>query len=271
MRRSPRSRETASLSDSVHHQLTMYALAASAVGVGVLALVQSAEAKIVYTPANIPINVGGGLVALDLNHDGINDFQFTDTFVVEKRQGRLPSDAFSFSYLGVAPVQKSNRVYAVKSDGQLCAAAVPKGRTVGPHSPFQPGDSSLVMAFGSNGGAASCPWRPVKTACLGVKFVIKGKVHFGWARIKRTAPMYAGFPAIITGYAYETIPDKPIITGKTKGPDEFKEFDSDPSASLTAPIADKPQSATLGALAMGSPGLSIWRREGSVSADPKPD
>jgi hypothetical protein len=25
--------------------------------------------------------------------------------------------------------------------------------------------------------------------------------------------------ATLTGYAYETIPNKPIITGKTKGPD----------------------------------------------------
>jgi hypothetical protein len=42
----PRSRETASLSDSVHQQLTMYGLAASAAGVGVLALAQSDEAKV---------------------------------------------------------------------------------------------------------------------------------------------------------------------------------------------------------------------------------
>jgi hypothetical protein len=40
------------LSDSLHHQLNMYALAASAAGVGMLTLVQAAEAKIVYTPAH---------------------------------------------------------------------------------------------------------------------------------------------------------------------------------------------------------------------------
>ena len=40
------------LSDSVHHQLSLYALAASAAGVGVLALAQPADAKIVYTPAH---------------------------------------------------------------------------------------------------------------------------------------------------------------------------------------------------------------------------
>jgi len=38
------------LSDSVHRKLDMYALAARTAGVGVLALVQPTEAKIIYTP-----------------------------------------------------------------------------------------------------------------------------------------------------------------------------------------------------------------------------
>ncbi len=41
----------ARLSASIHQQLNAYALAASAAGVGMLALVQPAEAKIVYTKA----------------------------------------------------------------------------------------------------------------------------------------------------------------------------------------------------------------------------
>jgi hypothetical protein len=220
-----------------------------------LALAQPVEAKIVYTPAKIPINVNGGLVELDRNHDGINDFQFDNVFVVENRQGRFPSDAHSYSYLNVVPVQRSNRVYAVKSDGDLCAAAVKKGVKVALRSPFQPGASSLNMAFASNSGGADCPWRPVMQAYLGLKFVVNGKVHFGWARIKRVVSMYAGFPAVITGYAYETVPDKPILAGKTHSSDNH---DQPPAAAaLTTPIS---QSATLGLLALGSPGLSIWRR-----------
>jgi hypothetical protein len=43
------SRTPSNLSDSVHQHLNMYALAASAAGVGVLALVQPANARIVYT------------------------------------------------------------------------------------------------------------------------------------------------------------------------------------------------------------------------------
>jgi hypothetical protein len=206
-----------SLSSVLEQNLNMYALAAGAAGVGILALGQSSEAKIVYTHANTQINVDGGMVPLDLNHDGIVDFNFDDVFSVQ-RAGRAQSDAYSFSYFTVAPAQSPNLVYAVQSNNRWCAAAVPKGVKVGPHSPFEP-DAS-VMAFASNGGAASCPWRPVMQAYLGLKFSIKGKTHYGWARVKRVNSKYGtGFPAIITGYAYETISNRQIVTGKTKGAD----------------------------------------------------
>jgi hypothetical protein len=52
--------------------LAAYMVAAGAAGASLLA-VQSAEAKIVYTPANITI-APRTAVPLDLNHDGVNDF-----------------------------------------------------------------------------------------------------------------------------------------------------------------------------------------------------
>ena len=48
-------RKTANLSESFHPQLSMYAFAASAASVGVLALASPSEAKIVYTPAHLKI------------------------------------------------------------------------------------------------------------------------------------------------------------------------------------------------------------------------
>jgi len=70
----PQSRKTLKISDSLNRQLNTYALVASAAGVGLLALGQSAEAKVVYTPAHkwLPVNKN---FYLDLNHDGVNDFQ----------------------------------------------------------------------------------------------------------------------------------------------------------------------------------------------------
>jgi hypothetical protein len=51
----------------------MYAVAASAAGVGVMALSQPAEAKIVYTATHHVIEKNSPY-HLDLNHDGKTDF-----------------------------------------------------------------------------------------------------------------------------------------------------------------------------------------------------
>ena len=74
MKASPLPRKTANLSESIHQQLSMYALAASAAGVGTLCFAMPAEARIVYTPVHVAIKANGGLFRFDLNHDGITDF-----------------------------------------------------------------------------------------------------------------------------------------------------------------------------------------------------
>jgi hypothetical protein len=79
MKSSARLRKTANLSKLTNHQLHKYALAASAAGVGILALVQPAEAKIIYTPAHRTIP-SGGHYQLDLNHDGVTDFVLANMF-----------------------------------------------------------------------------------------------------------------------------------------------------------------------------------------------
>jgi hypothetical protein len=247
-------RSTCDFSEPVSQRLNMYALAAGAAGVGMLASANPAQAKIVYTPANIPIVQNAGPVELDLNHDGINDFQFSNAYTTERK--RQP-EGFHQSSLTVDPVQQSNRVRAVESHGSFEAAALPKGRNVGPHSPFQPNQSGLIMvacAGGTSGGGCGGAWLKVKQAYLGFKFVIKGKVHFGWARIRLAGES----SPTITGYAYETIANKRIITGQKKGPDQN-------SAAQPVSLSARPtQTTTLGLLAVGAPGISIRRRDEST-------
>src|SRR5271166_2912248 len=122
------SRQPSTLSHSLQRQLSMYALAATAAGVGMLAFVQPAEAKVVYTPAHrwLPLNQ---FYDLDLNHDGVNDFQFFLRF----------SSWFSGFYgtLAVHP-QLGNAVFGKLDGSQTLSCALPKGRKVGPKSPFFP-------------------------------------------------------------------------------------------------------------------------------------
>jgi hypothetical protein len=301
MQHSPRSsRPISRLSDSIHKQLNMYALAASAGSVGVLALTQPVEAKIVYTPVNIPIAQNGS-VQLDLNHDGITDFTVSSLY-----QGIT-----TFDFVAILGVTGGNPNDEVLWSGAQWAAPLGKNVRIGAKDPFRSG--FLYMAIVSRDyerRGSEGPWVGNKQAYLGLKFQIGSKTHYGWARLHVTTLMTSSTPrlitAIVTGYAYETIPNKAIATGRTKGRNKDGNFEP-PNPAALQPSTRKPSSglltgyeaipnkpiiagqtegrddisseapdaalttltpeaATLGALAIGSSGLSTWRREQSALA-----
>ena len=245
MKASHQPRKIARISDSLNRQLNAYALAAGAAGVGTLCMANPAEARVVYTPAHEVIKVNGGLFHIDLNHDGIPDFELSNSY--------YKGEKYSWT-LKVARAQSANEI--LMTNTQLCggvAAALPRGKRIGPKGSFKTyprgGWMAIVTATGTCGVWAR---QSDLQAYLGLKFTIKGKIHFGWARVK-VDTLQRPFSATLTGYAYETIPGKAIVAGATKGPD-----DAEPTAVLSS---HTPQPATLNALALGAPGLSIWRRE----------
>jgi hypothetical protein len=243
MQRSSGPRRTANLSESIVQQLNMYALTASAAGVGMLALAQPSEARIVYTPANVRVN---GTLALDLNHDGVADYT-------------INTRNFNVYYweLWAWPFQGGNQVRASNY-----AAALPLGVRLGAKGAWRTGTAEMLINwfFSSNSSKTSHlgPWFDVQRRYLGLKFLIDGHFHYGWARLNVKAGAH-GIEAVLTGYAYETIPNKSIVTR----PDEVGSVAQPNPASIAAP-SSKP--ATLSLLAVGSPGLSIWRRKESVGA-----
>jgi hypothetical protein len=100
-------------------------------------------------------------------------------------------------------------------------------------------------------------WVNVANRYLGLKFKIRGQTHYGWARLSVSVSRQPfATTAVLTGYAYETIPKRPIIAGKV--PDSDNEVNI-PAVSFK-PSATSPAPATLGLLALGSPALSAWRR-----------
>ena len=209
MPRSPRSRKTASLSHSTHKQLNMYAFAAGAAGVGVLALAVPAEGRVVYTPDSQTIPYGyGSTFSLDLNHDGINDFSFLNFF----------STTSSILGLSISPVNPSNEIFSTAGGhASVFAAALLAGKKIGPDGKFQKrlGDG---MADGNDpDGVCQGPWSDVHARYLGLKFMIKGETHFGWARLNVHCVYPHPIKATLTGYAYETVADKPIVAGDTTG------------------------------------------------------
>jgi hypothetical protein len=200
-------------SDSLHHQLNMYALAASAAGVGVLAFAQPAEAKIIYTKADQKIWPFG--LPLDLNHDGTPDFVFM-TYMM----ATTPATVWRVS---INPELPSNAI-RVTHDRKPTAAALCAGAEIGPKTPLRSHTTQVSMgAVVRNQGNGKLyyygPWenggKGVKNRYLGLRFQIKGKTHYGWARLSFRSPELA----TLTGYAYETIPNKAIIAGEIKGSD----------------------------------------------------
>lgn len=243
-------RRPAPLAAKLDKSLLAYALAAGAAGVGVLFLAEPAEAHILATPVNISIPENGGIIQFDINQDGIPDFGLSANLY--EFAHNPPLGNFS-SLLRVVPTQDANEIWAVSSHRDECAAAVHAGQRIGGDRRFKPGPLIMLVAAGSatRGRSSHCPWNGANPPYLGLKFVINGEVHYGWARV--VAAIRA---TRLTGFAYETIPEKPIIAGATR---DEEAGDSTTAINFHAEPSERTRS--LGALAMGASGLVPWRKE----------
>jgi hypothetical protein len=253
MQRNPSSRKAVNLSQPLHKKIDLYALAAGAAGVGMMVLAHPAQAEIVYTKTNESFNIPN-IYSIDINNDGTPDFQF-----------QLATAATSFGGpedLGIARASyapASNGVVAAPVGKFTDAFALPAGQEIGPHRNFLAG--GLVVGNYYNVYRRSDPvlrwygqWanegKGLGNRYIGVKFLVDNEIHYGWIRISVTTNK-AVFSTTMTGYAYETVANKPILAGATKESDEEKS-----SAAVETPASEPP---TLGVLALGAPGLSIWR------------
>jgi hypothetical protein len=148
---------------------------AGATGVGLLASVHPAGARIVYTPTHQVINPHQHY-DLDLNHDGITDFVLRNRISCNTDQcfyELLENPAVGNRAIGVAP--QSQFAYA---------SALPANVGIGPKDKFIARAAFLAFVYQGGGGTDSRgPWANVTNHYLGLRFMIKGKVHYGWARL----------------------------------------------------------------------------------------
>jgi len=226
--------------------------------VSLLASAHPCEAKIVYTKTHHVIGRNSSF-ALDLNHDGKTDFQLGYYY-------RHGTSGFVASIHASPASGNGNQIEGTTAPYRFLAAALKPGARIPNRRKFSPSNAimahfcaSSLCTHSTTRGPSSGNWINVTSRYLGLKFLIEGKVHYGWARLNVTVSQ-SKITVILTGYAYETILGKAIIAGKTKGPD-----DAEPTA-LNTHVSE---AATLGMLALGAPGLSIWRREESVAATPE--
>lgn len=226
-------REAEELGRTLEKMLSSYAAAAVAAGVGVLAVAAPMEGKVVYTPAQTVIPPNSTLV-LDLNHDGTPDFLFKNltSSILQLSVGC----ATHSTSRGYACDNQKNEIWGRGIVFRRFASALDRGVTVGPNkNMFQqpnprvdgwPGATMAHFAASSSTSATYGQWLYTRNRFVGLQFVIEGKAHYGWARVsvnlihpKAASARRLGITAVLTGYAYETEPNKPIVTGETSGPD----------------------------------------------------
>ncbi len=222
---SPRPRKPSALSRSIDQRLTSYALAASAAGVSVLALAGASEAKVIYTETHQVTHTGFPLY-IDLNHDGIKDFVLRTMYYAGTSGFEVGLDPSGYRNNAVA----GRRFQSSGGYFFSAASALPAGAQIGPERKFPVRFPFMAVELFNRVHSSQYsdlgPWvgkgKGVRNRYLGLKFVIHGKVHYGWARLSVTLGhhrQYDDVSGTLTGYAYETIPNKAIITGKTKGED----------------------------------------------------
>jgi hypothetical protein len=227
-------------SGQCHHSSLHWSYVIGA-AIGTLGLAQPAEARIIYTAADVRIH--DGFFSFHFNPDGPNDMGFHQ---------RCSADGCSLFAFTNEP---GNSILGESRDSYGYALALRGGATIGPEAPFLQNESQFMAAtFPTHRGS----WFVSGARYLGVVFQIEGKTHYGWMRLVNSSQR----GATLIGYAYEDIPGKSIRAGQMKDLDDSQDEPESaapdaaaPTFLLPVPTGGTAGSASLGELALGAAGL----------------
>jgi hypothetical protein len=195
------------LASNLERKVLAYVTAASAASLGIAGIASPAEGRVIYTPRHQEIFTGGNqFLSVDLNHDGVFDFFFG-------------LEGSSNDYLSLSVEQRGSSLNGIQVGKSVSwyANARKRGGEIGPQKRFS---RRLVMAERLESTSHQHyyligSWVNVKGRYVGLKFTINGKTHYGWARwnVHIDPGPVLSIHATLTGYAYETEPNKPIVAG----------------------------------------------------------
>jgi hypothetical protein len=149
--------------------------------------------------------IGYKIYDLDLNNDGINDFEFR-VIAISSRGG------------GERPISSSSVIVSTLSDSNGNQVAVDSGRIRILDSLASIGNAAETWASGvSNLLGTGVAWAR-DTAYLGLKLIKGSDTFYGWVRlanVRRTGGRLAATMTILD-YAYDSTPNHRIFAGQTK-------------------------------------------------------
>lgn len=174
---------------------------------GAVVSAAGAQAQVVYTDVNpdyshdAPQNNGVAVYPLDLNNDQTFDF------LIVSRDTVTPNATVRLTI--AAPYGAGNAVAGENPAGYDYALALDMNSMV---------DSTLnwiaatnTMAYNVNSANPyNENWNGVTDKYLGLKFVVGGNTHYGWARLDSYA---IGDSIVLKDYAFEATPNVGILTG----------------------------------------------------------
>ncbi len=170
-----------------------------------LMLSVSANAQIVYTDVNPDTTIANRIYYLDLNNDGTTDDSIR-LFVSRPYIGECRGSKVSIFAINGNTVSGSTYPLAMNIKDTISSSLT--------------WSASGDLRYIRSGDPTSCPndtlgyWTNAIDYYLGLKLIVGTYTYYGWLRMQITVdPLYAS--GIIKDYAYNSIPNQPILAGQT--------------------------------------------------------
>jgi hypothetical protein len=188
---------------TLHNRISKYTAVAGAV-----VTAAGAQAQVVYTDVNPDYshdatqNNGFSVYPLDLNNDQTVDF-------VIASKDSLYAAGNKLRYTLAAPYGAGNAVAGENPGGYDYALALDINSMV--DSTLNWIEATNTMAYNvDSANPYEENWNGVTDKYLGLKFVVGGNTHYGWARLDSYA---IGDSIVVKDYAFDATPNTGIMTG----------------------------------------------------------
>lgn len=167
----------------------------------------SVNAQIVYTDVN-PDSTSTGTYNLDLNNDGTTDFVISHSTAPANCGGPAGGPPPIWNFIRVSPKGTNQVVDSAGTDAKKMVL------NANINSSILSWNNSVDLLMARQANSQFCrpggQWRNAVDGYLGLKLISGGNTYYGWARLNTSGA--SSFT--IKDYAYNTIPDQPILAGQ---------------------------------------------------------